>query len=500
MRPDRPPRSAATVVLVARHQALMVERAKTLHFLGGFHGFPGGVVDNGDENLPGDCPDEGGKRAAALRELFEETGLLLIAGDSDPLSLPEDWARVVGGELSFAGLLEERGATLGTARLIEAGNWLTPEFSLRRFDTWFFIVPLHEVVPVEVHSGEVEKCEWLEAGEALTLWKKHRIMMVPPTLNMLRAIRDGRDAAHWAEKARAVPQARAIPERRIESRFGMILFPMKTNTLPPANHTTTILFGEGEMIIIDPASPDKEEQDQLLRLVKELEREGRQAKEIVLTHHHDDHIGAVERLREELDLPVAAHMATALLLRGKIRVDRSIEEGDLIALAGPGERKLEVLHTPGHAPGHLCFFERETGTLIAGDNVLGHGSVLIDPPHGNMTDYLRSLRRMKALGSRILVGGHGEIVGDPEREIERYIAHRLSRERMILGVLLEGPQSPSEIVRRVYTDVPVEMHPLAERSVLAHLERLVERSLASEERGQYVALVDRLDGQDDRAW
>ncbi len=484
---SRPPRTASTVILAGPAGVLMVERARILRFLGGFHGCPGGVVDRGDAALPADSTGDGGKRAAALRELFEETGLLLTAGEGDPVSLPEEWKRLVEGTLSFADLLAGRKEILGTSRLVPAGNWLTPAFSTRRYDTFFYIVPVKRAVPVEISSPEAASCEWLDAGTALRRWKEHELLMVPPTLNMLRALRDGRGPDEWASLACAPPQARAVPTRRIESRFGLILFPVKTRTLPPATHTNTILFGEGEMIIIDPASSLPEEQEALLDLLADLDREGRHLKEIVLSHHHPDHVGGAEALRKATGVGVAAHPATALLLRGVVRIDRCLSDGDEIILAGPCERRLEVLHTPGHAPGHLSFHERPTATIFGGDNVLGDGSVLISPPHGDMDDYLRSLVRMKRLNARILVAGHGEIEGNPNDRIDACIEHRLERERMILASILDSPLAPPEIVKRVYTDVPEEMHPLAELSVLAHLARLVRRGLAAERKGAYKA-------------
>ena len=105
-----------------------------------------------------------------------------------------------------------------------------------------------------------------------------------------------------------------------------------------------------------------------------------------------------------------------------------------------------------------------------------------------MDDYLRSLERMKQLRARVLIGGHGEAIGDPLGQIDRYINHRLEREKMILAALLDKPLTPGEIVIRVYTDVPLEMHPLAERSVHAHLERLVRRGLVEVGEGRYAAL------------
>ena len=159
-------------------------------------------------------------------------------------------------------------------------------------------------------------------------------------------------------------------------------------------------------------------------------------------------------------------------------MDRLIEDGDTIRLAGVPEIVLRALHTPGHARGHLCFYDAERGALLSGDNIVGLGSVLIDPPEGNMRDYLTSLERMRALPNlSVIFGGHGPAIGNPYAKIAEYISHRLDREQKILQAVREGATAPQQIVARVYTDVSPKAHAMAERAVLAHLEKLVAEGL-----------------------
>src|SRR5204862_4878858 len=112
---------------------------------------------------------------------------------------------------------------------------------------------------------------------------------------------------------------------------------------------------------------------------------------------------------------------------------------DVIELQGQPRIEFRLLHTPGHARGHLCLYEARTGTLISGDNIVGLGSVLIDPPEGNMRDYLRSLERMRALANlSVIFGGHGPAMANPYAKINEYIAHRLAREELILQAVHDG--------------------------------------------------------------
>src|SRR5207237_5780199 len=104
--------------------------------------------------------------------------------------------------------------------------------------------------------------------------------------------------------------------------------------------------------------------------------------------------------------------------------------------------------------GHLCFYDERSGSLISGDNVVGFGSVLIDPPEGDMRAYLDSLRRMRELPNlSVLFGGHGPAVANPYEKIDEYISHQREREAMILIALRDGISTPKEIVVRVYAEL-----------------------------------------------
>jgi len=382
--------------------------------------------------------------------------------------------------------LEHYGLKLSAADFTFVGRWVTPPFAPRRFDTWFFLVncpPKQE--PRVAGDSELETGEWIAAGEALAKWGRSEVIAVPPVLHALQTLADGL-TDDLVERFLSIPQAQREPTRRIEFHPNYICFPVRTPTKPPATHTNCyLIYSSNEILVIDPGSPYEDEQRALAAGVDDLMAANRAVREIVLTHVHPDHVAGVNALNDHLEkktgarVPVAAHRLTAELLN-QFTVDRHIEDDDVLVLNGEPKIKLRAMHTPGHARGHLCFYDGRTGALLSGDNVVGFGSVLIDPADGNMRHYLDSLERMRSLPNlSVLFPGHGPAVGNPREKIDEYISHRLQREELVLAAVREGHASPAEIVARAYTDVPQKAHAMAERAVLAHLEKLAADGLVT---------------------
>jgi ribonuclease/clavin/mitogillin len=495
MQTSNTPKDAAAVILL-RHQTnpknpevFLVKRSEKLLFLGGYHAFPGGQFDATDaEARVENCEDAATKTAisCAARELFEETQVLVARG-GDALtkgqreSLFDD---LQSGRMTWPALLNHYELHLDANDFTFVGRWVTPPFAARRFDTLFFLVNCPPKQNPQIgEDAELESGYWIAAGAAVNRWQRSEIIAVPPVLHALKTLAGGLND-DLVERFLASPNAQGDPTRRIEFRPNYICYPVRTPTKPPATHTDCyLIYTSQELLIIDPGSPYGDEQQALAETVDDLIAEGRSVREIILTHVHPDHVGGVNALKNHLgeQTRVAAHKLTAEPLTESVRVDRLIEDNDLINLKGTPEISLRAMHTPGHARGHLCFHDARTGTLISGDNIVGLGSVLIEPIEGNMREYLGSLRRMRALPNlSVIFGGHGPAIANPYTKLDQYISHRLEREQNILQAIRDGATTPQAIVARVYTDVSPKAHAMAEQAVLAHLEKLIDDGLVQQ--------------------
>ncbi|HEX8557848.1 MAG TPA: MBL fold metallo-hydrolase [Pyrinomonadaceae bacterium] len=488
------PRDAAAVILVRGDEGdpevFWARRGERLAFQPGFYAFPGGQRDESDAEAEVDnAPDAetAAMMACAARELFEELGVLAARGSENLTKgqLASVLDDLTSGRMTFAALLRHYGLRLDARDFAYAGRWVTPPFSPRRFDTLFFVVRCPRKQEPRLLTPEFDEGGWERASEAYARWRRFELMAAPPVTHAVRTLAAGLGDG-LTERLLSVPEARREPVRRIEFLPGFVCVPLRTPTKPPATTTNCYVVGSRDFVVFDPGSPHADEQDALFEFVRELQAAGRRLLEIVITHHHHDHVGGVERLREQAGggARVAAHRLTAEELSGAVRVDRFVEDGETLELEGDPPISLRAMHTPGHTRGHLSFYDERAGALLTGDNVVGFGSVLIDPEEGSVRDYLASLERYRGLPRLVaLFGGHGPAVGSPRAKLDEYVEHRLMREREILAAVRAGAATPAEIVAVAYVDVHPKMHALAARAVSAHLLKLEEDGLVRRAEG-----------------
>jgi glyoxylase-like metal-dependent hydrolase (beta-lactamase superfamily II) len=166
--------------------------------------------------------------------------------------------------------------------------------------------------------------------------------------------------------------------------------------------------------------------------------------------------------------------------------DRLLKEGDVVELAGSPPMRFDVLHTPGHARGHLCLVHQTSRAALVGDMVAGVGTILIDPPEGDMAEYLRQLRRLRDLPVGALYPAHGPTLPDGPAKLEEYLQHRAMREAKILAAIPASGATLEEIVEKGYDDVAAIVRPIAERSTVAILEKLMREGTVKQDGERYV--------------
>lgn len=285
----------------------------------------------------------------------------------------------------------------------------------------------------------------------------------------------------------ADPRARDMPARpgapgraqRLSGGVTRILAPNPSAMTGPG--TNTYLLGTGTGIAVIDPGPDSPEH---LRAIRDALGPGRHVSHVLVTHAHLDHSAAAPRLAAEWDAPLVAfgdpesgrseamqRLAAAAPLGGGEGVDHGLVADQRLTdgahVTGDGWQ-LVAHWMPGHLGDHMCF--QLGATVFSGDLVMGWASTLISPPDGDLTDFLASCARLRRLGARRLLPGHGPAVTDPRARIDWLVAHRVARTRAILQTLAtDGPMDAGCLARAIYTDTPAALLPAAERNVLAHL-------------------------------
>jgi glyoxylase-like metal-dependent hydrolase (beta-lactamase superfamily II) len=238
--------------------------------------------------------------------------------------------------------------------------------------------------------------------------------------------------------------------------------------------TNTYLVGIDEIAVIDPGPGDAAHLDAIAGCG------GDRIRWILLTHTHEDHSPGAVGLKKRTAAEILAFGPGEG--RGKVRLDGTLADGAVIEAT---EFHLTALHTPGHASNHLCYLLNEERTLFTGDHIMQGSTVVIGPPDGDMAAYLASLERLKTIRPRLkaIAPGHGHVIEDPMAVVDEYIEHRLAREKQVLDVLRRrGTTTVAQIVEDVYTDVAPELHPVAQKSVWAHLRKLADEGEAKGDR------------------
>ena len=546
------PRPAATLVLVrdsdSGMEVFMIRRSQAAEFVGGAHVFPGGGVDASDASaeLAAHCEglddieasrllgvERGGLAywAAALRECFEEAGLLLAhdeRGEYADLNHPEradvfaQWRESVrAGKATLAELCREHQLRLAAGRLAYYSHWITQPGRPRRYDTRFFVALAPAAQTASHDNSETIDHLWIQPAEALERHRRGDMHLVFPTIKTLESIARFPTADALMEFARSPRKMPPMAPRTAATREGKkLLVPgdfayAEVGKLDPEGEgtasgeivpgtvvqlspkvrritapnpgfmtgpgTNTYLLGAGgDIAVIDPGPAIDAHVEAVLAAA------GARIRWIVVTHTHVDHSPAAALLKAKTGAELMGMPPPRFGNQDQsFRPDRVLAHGERIELAGCA---LRVIHSPGHASNQLCYLLEEEKLLFTGDHVMQGSTVVINPPDGDMRVYLDSLRQLQGEDIAWFAPGHGFLMDKPQEALERLLIHRLTRENKVLNAVREaGTATLEELVPGVYDDVSPRLHPVASRSLLAHLIKLQAEHKVAEALGKWRA-------------
>ena len=246
--------------------------------------------------------------------------------------------------------------------------------------------------------------------------------------------------------------------------------------------TNTYFIGSTELAVIDPGPADQKHIDDILRVAGD-----RPISHIVITHTHRDHVDNAAALKQATGAITCGYRRTGAE-RGNIErspsgtefvdidfnPDLELADGDEITGA---DWTLRALHTPGHAPDHMCYALEGRDIIFSGDHVMAWNTTVVAPPEGRMADYLLSLQRLLDRSETLYLPGHGGRIDDAPRMVKAYLLHRRWREQAIVAAIRDGNATVREVAALIYDSLDPKLHTAALLSVMAHVEHLIERDV-----------------------
>jgi glyoxylase-like metal-dependent hydrolase (beta-lactamase superfamily II)/8-oxo-dGTP pyrophosphatase MutT (NUDIX family) len=371
-------RPAATVVLVRPGvgglEVLLTQRPASMAFAPNIHVFPGGRVDAADadtmlgarspltapeaaERLGGDLEPGAAlaAHAAAIRELFEEAGVLLADTPATTGRIAAARSALLAGTATFPAIADDLDLRLRTDRLVPLSRWVTPATLPRRFDARFFVAALPDGAEPTFEGDEVVAHAWLRPADALARMAVGTVRMWLPTSTTLQQL----------EHSRSIDEVRdSLSPGRLGAVEVAAVVPAVTRIVMPAGggiagqQVCAYLVGHRRFVLVDPGDPTGPALDAALELVAAA---GGTLEAVALTHVDPDHAAGAEAVAERAGVPVLTGPAGGRPLPYEVT---ELEDGRTMSA---GDVPLRVVATPGVRPDHLAFLDPDGAFVVSGD-------------------------------------------------------------------------------------------------------------------------------------
>lgn len=287
-----------------------------------------------------------------------------------------------------------------------------------------------------------------------------------------------------------------------------------------------VIESDDGLTLIDSGWDDEHSREVLASGLRRLSFKLGDVRRVLVTHLHGDHLGQATHIARTVGSEVSIgdderatlaffiadpqatvearlarlQMAGAEALLPELRADppdlavdwdmpqRYLRDRDIVRA---GDRELQVVHTPGHTKGHVCFHEPATGWLFSGDHVLPHITPSIGfeprPTDHSLHDFLSSLARVRRLSIDRVLPAHGPVFTDLPGRVDELTGHHEGRLAETLRALAGGAETAYEVAQvlrwtrrlRAFGDLDLFNQMLATLETLAHLELLDSRGRAS---------------------
>jgi recombination protein RecT len=524
----------------------MTRRSATASFAPGAYVFPGGGIDAADHahhhlarRRPTQSDGHATQALAAIRESFEELGILL-ARDANGAWAGAQHMAALDRKAAFYPQMQQQGLELAAHEVFCLAHWVTDRDLPKRFDVPFLVARMPG--GQEPVADEAEQFEplWVRAHDALARYAAGQFFIIFPTIRTLERLLpfesvdavlqacaseqplwhscpragflQGKESRHmeheqpFGELELVCPDGQIVHHLdwqhekpvRLLKHVQRLTAPNPSVMTGPGTNSYIVGTAETGYIVIDPGPNDARHVQRL------FDATGGDVRAIVCTHSHADHSPAAKPLQQLcetsshakppiLGLPSAPTARDSALFEPDVLLQNQElltsylrrDEANLASNTGVEADfgiTLRAIHTPGHAANHLCLVLEEDGLLFSGDHILNGSTTVIDPPDGDMTQYLDSLDLLSQACTTWqithILPAHGYVLGNASGSIAHLKAHRLKREAKVLAAMRAKPgASVEQLVPLAYDDVDARLWPVAARSLLAHVRRLESLAL-----------------------